>query len=330
MIKRIKTISSNTFYPYFNLSLEKYLFDTVEDDTVILYLWQNEKTVVYGYNQNAWKELFVTKLLDDGGYPVRRLSGGGAVFHDKGNLNFTFLTKADNYDVDRQLSVIMEACRLLGLPAEKTGRNDLTINGLKFSGNAFYKSGDRRYHHGTILVNVDKTKMSEYLNVDRRKLESKGVSSVKARVGNLIDLCPGLDIETMRQKLFEAFEMVYGLKAEPMTAEDLDEPTIDSYMKIFKDDEWLFGRRMKFSNRIDERFPWGDFDLNVNVNKGIITDAELYSDANDERFIADIKEGLKNSLYSYEALASLVRSCCHSAEHEAMAEDICRLLFNAI
>ncbi|MDO5409324.1 MAG: lipoate--protein ligase [Lachnospiraceae bacterium] len=330
MIKNLRTISSNTFYPYFNLALEKYLFDTVDEETVILYLWQNEKTVVYGYNQNAWKELFVTKLLEDGGYPVRRLSGGGAVFHDKGNLNFTFLARKANYDVDKQLQVIIEACRLLGLTAEKTGRNDLTIEGRKFSGNAFYKSGDHHYHHGTLLVNVDTSKMSEYLNVDRSKLESKGVSSVKARVANLVDFCPSLDIETMRAKMFEAFQNVYQVKAVPIAAEELDQSVIASYEKIFDDNTWLYGRRIKFKNRINKRFAWGDFDLNLNVDKGIIETADLYSDANDEHFIASIKEQLEKTAYSYDALSALVKSCCTCPEHEAMAKDICELLFASI
>lgn len=330
MIKNIRTISSNTYYPYFNLALEKYLFDIVDDETIILYLWQNEKTVVYGYNQNAWKELFVSKLIDDGGYPVRRLSGGGAVFHDKGNLNFTFLARSANYDVDKQLQVIIEACRLLGITAEKTGRNDLTIDGRKFSGNAFYQSGDHRYHHGTLLVNMDTNAMSRYLNVDHSKLESKGVSSVNARVANLVDFCPSLDIETMRSKMFEAFQNVYGLTAVPMTAEDLDPAIIQSYEKNFHDDDWLYGRRLKFTNRIDKRFTWGDFDLNLNVDKGVITTADLYSDANDEYFIASIGKKLEGTAYSYEALSALVKSCCSSPEHEAMADDICGLLLESI
>lgn len=332
MINNLRTISSNTFYPYFNLALEKYLFDIVDDETVILYLWQNEKTVVYGHNQNVWKELYVSKLIDDGGYPVRRLSGGGAVFHDKGNLNFTFLAKAVNYDVDKQLQVIIEACRLLGMNAEKTGRNDLTIDGCKFSGNAFYKSGDRRYHHGTLLVNVDMEAMSLYLNADRSKLESKGVSTVnvKSRVANLVDFCPLLDIETMRSKMFEAFQNIYGLTAAAMTADDLDPGIIRSYEKNFRDDTWLYGRRIKFTNHINNRFAWGDFDLNLNVDKGIITTAELYSDANDESYIASIGKKLEGTAYSYEALSALVKICCSTPEHESMAEDICGLLFESI
>lgn len=244
MITNLRTISSNTFYPYFNLALEKYLFDTVDDNTVILYLWQNEKTVVYGYNQNPWKELLIHKLIEDGGYLVRRLSDGGTIFHDKGNLNFTFLAKAANYDVEKQLQVIVEACRLLGLTAEKTSRNNLTIDGCHFFEHAFYQSNSRHYHHGTLFIDVDTSLMSEYLNPDYSKLQSEEVLSAKSKMTNLKDFCPSLDIETMREKMFEAFQNVYELTAVPMHADDLDPFVIESYEKIFQDDQWLFGREI--------------------------------------------------------------------------------------
>lgn len=330
MVTNIRTISSNTFYPYFNLALEKYLFDTVDDDTVILYLWQNEKSVVYGCNQNARKELFVTRLIDDGGYPVRRLSGGGAVFHDKGNLNFTFLAKKDNYDVDKQLQVIIEACSLLGLRAEKAGQNDLTIDGRIFSGSAYYRSGDRRYHHGTLMINADTDRISEYLNVDCSRFQAEDAGAIKESTANLVDFCPELDVEIMRQKMFEAFEHVYDLKASPISGTELDPGVIMSYEKLFSDDDWLYGRCIQFGNRINRRFAWGDFDLNLNVDKGVITSAQLYSDAIDEHFIASIGQRLEGTAYSCEALSTLVKSCCSAKEHDVMAEDICRLLSESI
>lgn len=330
MVTQIRTISSNTFYPYFNLALEKYLFDTVDDHTAILYMWQNERTVIYGCNQNARKEVYISKLIDDGGFPVRRLSGGGAVFHDKGNLNFTFLAKKDNFNVDKQLQVIIEACRLLGLTAERAENSDLIIEGRRFSDNAFYKSGDRCFHHGTLLVSMDTAMVSEYLNADCSQPEPKGADYVKPEAGNLVDFCPSLDIETMRRKMFEAFEHVYGLKAVPMSGEELDPAVISSYEKIFSDDNWLYGRRIKFKNRISRRFAWGDFDLNLNVDRGTITTAQLYSDAGDEHFIASIGEKLEGTPCSFEALSELVKSCCTSPEHDAMAEDICGLLSESI
>ena len=151
MIQQIQYVISKGTNPYENIALEEYLLQRVSENTCILYLWQNKNTVVIGRNQNCWKECKVTALEEDGGYLARRLSGGGAVFHDLGNLNFTFLVRKVDYDVDRQLEVILTACRMLGIHAEKTGRNDITVDGKKFSGNAFYKTEESCYHHGTLL-----------------------------------------------------------------------------------------------------------------------------------------------------------------------------------
>lgn len=330
MIKQISSILSSSFNPYENLALEKYLFDHVKEDEVILYLWQNERTVVCGRNQNLWKECHVSRLLEDGGYPVRRLSGGGAVFHDKGNLNFTFLVKKDNYDVARQLQVIIQACKNLGIHAEKTGRNDITVDGRKFSGNAFYSSGERKYHHGTLLIQVDTSMMSAYLNVDKEKLATKGVSSVRSRVANLVEFCPGLTIQTMKDAMSAAFETVYHLPAAPYQLPVSASHELEETRQFFSSDEWLYGRKIDFAYRINRRFPWGDFDLQLNVEKGVIVAAALYSDANDESFIRSIQEKLEGISFTYTELKALVESCCQTQEHGAMAQDINELLYDSI
>ena len=216
MINRLIWLETDNTYPYRNLAMEEYMTNHVPDGTCILFLWQNRHTVVIGRNQNCWKECRVNFLEEEGGYLVRRLSGGGAVFHDLGNLNFTFIVRKPDYDVDRQLQVILEAVRRLGIQAEKTGRNDITVEGRKFSGNAFYQTGDCCYHHGTLLVHADKENMSRYLNVPREKLASKGVSSVKSRVANLDEFCPGLTVDRVKAALAEAFSQVYGQVAEKM------------------------------------------------------------------------------------------------------------------
>ena len=141
MINQIILYESKSFDPYLNLATEQYLMETVEEDACILFLWQNQNTVVIGKNQNAWKECRTDLLREEGGFLARRLSGGGAVFHDLGNLNFTFLMPQAEYDLDRQFSVIAEAVSMLGLHAERSGRNDVLAEGRKFSGNAFYKNG---------------------------------------------------------------------------------------------------------------------------------------------------------------------------------------------
>ena len=146
---------------------------------------------------------------------ARRLSGGGAVFHDLGNLNFTFSVTEENYDLPRQQPVILTACRLLGLRAELSGRNDLLVEGRKFSGNSFYSHNGRAFHNGTLLVNADMTKMGRYLSPSTAKIASKGVDSVRSRVVNLRELCPDLTIEKMAEAMNRAFEQVYGLTAVP-------------------------------------------------------------------------------------------------------------------
>ena len=136
MIKNLQYYISTSLNPYENLATEKYLLDTVAEDGYILYLWQNQNTVVIGKNQNPWAECRCNLLETEGGRLARRLSGGGAVFHDTGNLNFTFLCSAKNYDLDRQMKVIQTACSLAGIKTELSGRNDLLAAGRKFSGNA--------------------------------------------------------------------------------------------------------------------------------------------------------------------------------------------------
>ena len=179
MIGKIEIYMSEDFNPYRNLATEKLLLDSVGEDSLILYLWQNEKTVVIGRNQNPLAECNCALLKEENGFLARRLSGGGAVFHDCGNLNFTFLCCTENYDLEKQLRVIQKACEMAGIHAELNGRNDLLADGRKFSGNAFYNSKGKSYHHGTILINADKEKLTKYLTPPKAKLWAKGVKMNK-------------------------------------------------------------------------------------------------------------------------------------------------------
>ena len=198
MITRLGIYETTSVNPHRNLAMEKYLMDNTEPGMCILYLWQNQNTVVIGRNQNAWLECRTSLLEEEGGKLARRLSGGGAVFHDLGNLNFTFLMCKEDYDLDKQLSVIQKACSYAGIAVEKSGRNDLLAEGRKFSGNAFYQNRTHAYHHGTLMVNVDRDKLGRYLSPPKAKLEAKGIASVRSRVVNLTELAPSLTIATMK------------------------------------------------------------------------------------------------------------------------------------
>lgn len=324
MIQRLYTFEATGFEPYENMALEKRMFDTVGEGELILYLWQNRRTVVCGRNQNMYKECRVSRLLEDGGYPSRRLSGGGAVFHDMGNLNFTFLMRDEDYDVPRQLSVIIHACEMLGIHAEKTGRNDVTVDMKKFSGNAFHSSNGRRYHHGTLMVDVDRELLENYLNVDKEKLRSKGVDSVRSRVCNLKEYCPTLTIERLKEVLIQALEEVYALKSEP-----LELPRDEEHARLrsfFASDQWLYGRMGSFGMQINRRFAWGDFDLRFDVEQGTVKDAVVYSDANDAEYIAAISDSLCGKRFAADELCALVRAFVDTEDRKTMAEDICSLL----
>ena len=226
MIERIGTFFNGQTNPYRNLAMEEYLTRTVEKGTCILYLWQNQNTVVIGRNQNAWKECRTGALEESGGFFARRLSGGGAVYHDLGNLNFTFSVCQEDYDLRKQQRVILEACRLLGIQAELSGRNDLLANGGKFSGNSFYSHDGKAFHNGTLLLDVDLSHMERFLSPSKAKIVSKGVDSVRARVVNLKSLCPELTTEMMCQAMNQAFEQVYGLTAEVLDEADFDQAAL--------------------------------------------------------------------------------------------------------
>ena len=170
MLNKVNVFFSKVHNPAFNLAFESYLLKNNTPDTMIFYLWQNDKTIVIGRHQNPYKECDLEKVKRDNVTVIRRSSGGGAVYHDLGNLNFTFIAGENVYNVDRQCSVIVDALKEFGLNCEVSGRNDMTIQGAKFSGHAYLNHEEMYCHHGTMLVNSDLKILSEYLTVSDVKL----------------------------------------------------------------------------------------------------------------------------------------------------------------
>ncbi len=329
-VRRISYIVGAGTNPYRNIAIEEYLLRHVKPKACILYLWQNENTVVIGRNQNCWKECRVTRLEKDGGHLARRLSGGGAVFHDMGNLNFTFLAPKDVYNVERQLSVIVEACRRLGIGAEKTGRNDIAVEGKKFSGNAFYQAGENCCHHGTLLLQADTEKMSHYLSVGKDKLEAKGVASVQSRVTNLSEYCPGLTAEMMKAELIGAFITVYGMEGNRIEEEKLPEEPLKEREDFFSSPSWKYGRHLPFSTAFSGRFAWGDADLRLVVEKGIIRDSCIYSDGLDETFLLKAAKALRGVPFDTEVIFGCLDGLLREEEwnplRRQMTEDLKELI----
>ena len=314
MINQIKLYESKSFDPYLNLATEQYLMETVEEDACILFLWQNQNTVVIGKNQNAWKECRTDLLREEGGFLARRLSGGGAVFHDLGNLNFTFLMPQAEYDLDRQFSVIAEAVSMLGLHAERSGRNDVLAEGRKFSGNAFYKNGKQAYHHGTLLVDVDMEKLGRYLNPSKAKLQSKGVDSVRSRVVNLTELSPTLTIGTMKKAMANAFAKVYDKPLTVMNDSDFDHEAIEALCQRNASWEWNYGQKLPFTADFEDRFTWGSIQMCLQVENGVITVAKVYSDSMDWSVSPVLEKALLGCRFQKEVLQAAVPSDMNNAE----------------
>lgn len=327
MIQKLAVYVSTSTNPYENLAVEEYLTFHTEPDECILYLWQNAHTVVIGRNQNCWKECKVAELEASGGHLVRRLSGGGAVYHDMGNLNFTFCMKKDEADVGRQLQVIAEAVSLFGLHAERTGRNDVAIDGRKFSGNAFFDSQGSYYHHGTLLLHVDTASMSLYLNPSREKLESKGVDSVRSRVVNLADLCPDITVDPMKNAMIHAFSKVYGLNVTPFQESRFDLDELKRMKERFDSWEWKYGQKIPFTNRLGKRFSWGEAELALKVNQGLIEEALLSSDSMEADWFDGIGPQFCGCPYESQAICEILQNeLTQRHVPSTVQEELCKMI----
>lgn len=314
MIQSLQYHEGTGFDPYYNIATEKYLMDHVQPGCCILYLWQNKNTVVIGRNQNAWTECRTELLESEGGFLARRLSGGGAVFHDLGNLNFTFIMSDEDYDLDRQFTVIQQACAKAGIHVVRSGRNDLLAGECKFSGNAFYHSNGHAYHHGTLLVNADMEKLSRYLTPSKAKLQAKGIQSVRSRVVNLQTLAPSLTIDALKQYLIHAFSEVYGISATPvqLTTDDIRE-IMHSAAELGSWD-WLYGKRLPFSFSCGSRFAWGEIELQLQVASGLIQSVRVYSDAMDWSIADDLSTALTGCRFSGVTICEAIRSTVQDAQ----------------
>lgn len=266
-MKKLQVIVSEQFNPYLNLAVETWLTDHQEEGVVTMFLWKNERTVVIGLNQNPFSECDVKRLNGEGGHLMRRRTGGGAVFHDLGNLNFSFIADKQDYDVRRQQSVIQEALRGFGLEAEISGRNDLTCQGRKFSGNAFYNGTTNNLHHGTILIKTDAELMQRYLTVNQSKLQKHGVQSVRSRVVNLSELAD-VTSENIVAPLIEAFEKVYGMKASVVDFDTISRlPEVQKTVKHITSHEYLYAKWEHFKAVKKGQFPWGNVEVDFDVDE---------------------------------------------------------------
>lgn len=281
--------------PYKNIATEYAYYQAIEEDDLIFLLWQNSPCVVMGRNQNAYRELDISYMKKEDILPVRRFTGGGAVYHDLGNLNFTFISSQKTKDMAKWMDIILKSLGKVGLRAKLEGRNDLTIDGKKFSGMAFIEDNDKFMVHGTLMVDLDLTKLSKCLTPDISKFTGKGIKSVKSRVCNLKDIRKDLTIKDLKENLILSFKEVYPEARENSYSPSKKEE--DIYKKI-SSNTWIFGKNEKA--QIEKRYyhQAKPLDFEIWIDDDIIDEIKIYSDSLDIRAIENLKESLLGQNYS--------------------------------
>ena len=315
----------------FNLALEEYVFENLSKDYNYFILWQNAKTVVVGRHQNTFNEVDEAFIRENNIRVVRRLSGGGAVYHDLGNLNFTFIQDAAGKEPDLALfcNPVAQAIRTLGAEAQVNGRNDITVDGMKFSGNAQYVKYGRVMHHGTLLFDSQLEIAGKALRPDPDKIKAKGVASVRSRITNLKPLlAPGTTLESFRSALLHA--LFENEEMERYTLSDADIAAISALKESRYDTwQWNWGASpacdMRFSARIEG---CGKLTFQFRIKKGMIEDATLFGDF----FSAGDPQALARSFIGYpatpegfrEAAEKVDVSCIVSLTRQALIDIVAK------
>ncbi len=267
--------------------------------------------MVIGRNQNPWSECNLAKMKDDQVTLARRTTGGGAVFHDMGNTNFTFLSPKESYSRENNIQIIFDALKRFGIKGEASGRNDLLIpfadGPRKFSGSAYREKKDRAFHHGTLLLHADLTRLGNYLTPNPKKLQAKGKESVRARVANLNEVSPDLRHEEIVEEMIKSFENFYGAKADTefLSMKTLQEnEELKTQFESLSSWNWLYGNTLEFSHKMDEYLSLGFFDIHFKVEEGVIVDLQIFSDCLYPALIEALTLALKNKPYKLETIQS--------------------------
>ena len=293
---------------YENLAQDEYFLTNLPPDTHLLYFYVNENAVIIGRNQNAFAECDLAAMNADSVQLVRRITGGGAVYHDCGNLNFSFLSPADLYDTDAQDEILLSALRSLGIKAERNGRNDLVAGGRKFSGNAFGERAKNRLRHGTLLIHSDLTRLQRYLTVSAKKLRAKGVASVRSRVCNLAEFRADLTSEMVMEALLRSFAAYYGSNVTEFPLGETEIAEIRTLRDLRASEEWVLGESPSFDYTVEDRFSFGMASLCLSVADGKVDKIRLFTDALDTTLSEQAQALLSGLYFSPEAVAQTLGS----------------------
>lgn len=275
-------VTSNSTKPQFNLALEEYVFEYLDEYDEIFMLWQNEPSIIVGKHQNTIEEINTKYVKENNIHVVRRLSGGGAVYHDLGNLNYTIISKAEGsntFDFKTFSQPVIDVLADLGIKAEFTGRNDIVIGGQKFCGNAQYMKKGKVLHHGAILFDTELNILGKSLKVSKDKIISKGVKSVRSRVTNIKDhLKKEITVEDFKNLLLKR---MFGGDKEilPYELSEEDLKNINELVeKRYGTWEWNYGESPEFNIRKSNRFQSGKVETLIDVDRGVIKELKFYGD----------------------------------------------------
>lgn len=270
--------------PQINLALEEYVLENFGETDTYLLFYINEPSIIIGRNQNTIEEINTDYVDGNGIKVVRRLSGGGAVYHDLGNLNFSFITQDDGdsfHNFAKFTEPVVEALNALGVPAELKGRNDLLADGRKISGNAQFATKGRMFSHGTLMFDSEIEHVVAALNVKKEKIESKGIKSIRSRVVNISEfLDEKITMQEFKDLILRSIFEVDDVKDVPQYV--LTEEDWENVHKIseerYQNWEWNFGKSPAFNKQATHKFPAGLVDVRLDVKKGIIENCKVYGD----------------------------------------------------